>query len=76
MELRYSILKVLAYFDLFGYPLTEEDILFFLDKRVEKPALTDALAALIDEGYVFRLSAFYLLRDDPALAERQISYPK
>ncbi len=72
MQLRHSILKVLAYFDLFSYPLTVEDILFFLDRRVEKSELAGALELLTDEGHLFRLSAFYSLRDDPAMAERRL----
>lgn len=72
MKLRHSILKVLVYFDLFNYPLTVEDILFFLDRRVEKRELADELEELIDDGHVFRLSAFYSLQDDPALVERRL----
>jgi hypothetical protein len=71
MQLRHSILKVLAYFDLFDYPLKGEEVLFFLDRKVEEPALTGALDALVADGCLFRLGPFYSLRDDPALAERR-----
>src|SRR5450631_1388639 len=72
MQLRHSILKVLAYFDLFDYPLTGEDILFFLDRKVEELLLAEALEALAIDGCIFRLSTFYSLRDDPALVERRL----
>jgi hypothetical protein len=72
MQLRHSILKVLAYFDLFDYPLTGEDIVFFLDREVERLLLYDELEAMIDEGCLFRIGEFYSLRDDPALAERRL----
>jgi hypothetical protein len=65
-------LKVVAYFDLFDYPLTEEDILFFLDRPTERGWLAAALNALLEDGSLFRLGAFYSLRDDPRLAERRL----
>jgi hypothetical protein len=48
-----------------------EEVLFFLDRKVEEPALTGALDALVVDGCLFRLGPFYSLRDDPALAERR-----
>ncbi len=72
MQLRHSILKVLAYFDIFDYPLTGEDILFFLDRKAEEPVLLEALETLISDGCLFRLGRFYSLRNDPGLAERRL----
>ncbi len=42
MHLRRSILKVVAYFDLFDYPLAQEDIQFFLDRPTDKKRLLAA----------------------------------
>jgi hypothetical protein len=72
MQLRHSILKVIAYFDLFDYPLTEEDILFFLDRPTDCLELAAALETLLNDGSLFRLGAFYSLHDDPRLAERRL----
>jgi hypothetical protein len=72
MPLRASILKVLAYFDLFNYPVSAEEILFFLDQDVQAPELDQVLEALIAGKYLFRLDRFYSLRDDPRAAERRI----
>src|SRR5882757_10031709 len=72
MPLRSSILKVLAYFDLFNYPVSAEEILFFLDQDVQAPELDRVLEALIAGKYLFRLDRFYSLRDDPRAAERRI----
>jgi hypothetical protein len=72
MPLRASILKVLAYFDLFDYPVLAEEILQFLDIEVKEPELNAELAALTTEKCLFRMGAFYSLQDDPALAERRI----
>jgi len=50
MPLRASILKVLAYFDLFDYPVLAEEILYFLDIETEKPELNAELAVLTAEN--------------------------
>ena len=43
MPLRTSILKVLAYFDLFNYPVTAEEIRFFLDREIPESDLQAGL---------------------------------
>ena len=72
MPLRSSILKVLAYFDLFNYPVSGEEILFFLDREVPVSELNENLEVLTAEKHLFRLGTFYSLRDDPQAAERRI----
>jgi hypothetical protein len=64
MPLRPSILKVVAYFDLFSFPVTQEEVRFFLDREVPESQLTAALEALVAEKCLFRLEGFYALRDD------------
>lgn len=71
MQLRSSILKVIAYFDLFNYPVSIEDILFFLDTTSEEYAVRRELDTLIREGCLFRTGAFFALHDDPALADKR-----
>ena len=72
MPLRSSILKVLAYFDLFNYPVSTEEILFFLDREVPVSELNENLEVLTTEKHLFRLGGFYSLRNDPQVAERRI----
>jgi hypothetical protein len=67
-----SILKVLAWFDLFKYPLTAEEILFFLDHKATSEELHGALAELMEEDIVFRLGNFYSLQQDAWLAKRRM----
>jgi hypothetical protein len=71
MQLRSSILKAIAYFDLFNYPLAIEDILFFLDTEVEDYPVKRELDALVKEGCLFRTGPYYSLQNDPALADRR-----
>ena len=72
MQLRSSILKVFAYFDTFNYPLSLEDILFFLDTESEEYPVRKELDVLVKDGCLFRIGAFYSLQDNPALAEKRI----
>lgn len=72
MPLRPSILKVVAYFDLFNYPVTLEEICFFMDREAPVSVLTPELDALVAEKRLFRLGAFYSLQNDPLLTERRL----
>jgi hypothetical protein len=72
MPLQSSILKVLAYFDLFNYPVSAEEILFFLDQDIPACELDRELEVLAAGKYLFRLGPFYSLRDDPRAAERRV----
>ncbi|HEY4205569.1 MAG TPA: hypothetical protein VGM31_02110 [Puia sp.] len=65
-------MKVLAYFDLFSYPLSLEEIQFFLDRETHGSCLTEALNSLIAEKTLFKLGRFYSLKNDPHLAHRRI----
>ncbi|HET6254001.1 MAG TPA: hypothetical protein VFE32_08000 [Puia sp.] len=71
MQLRSSILKAIAYFDIFNYPLSIEDILYFLDVESTEYPVRKELDALIEEGCLFRTGTFYSLRDDPTLADKR-----
>ncbi len=70
-KLRQGILKVLAYFDLFDYPVSKDEIIYFLDQHVDGQELSAALQALADGQYIFRHDEFYSLRDNYALAKRR-----
>jgi hypothetical protein len=72
MQLRSSILKVIAYFDLFNYPLSIEDILYFLDTESEEYPVRKELDALVKEGCLFRTGPFYSLQNEPSLADKRI----
>src|SRR5450631_423579 len=66
-----SILKVLAYFDIFQYPLTKKEIKQFLDKTVTDNELERALHRLLEDATIFQLSDFYSLQDNLFLAEKR-----
>jgi hypothetical protein len=68
-----SIIKALAYFDIFNYPLTREEIYSFLDQPVAIEAVMAALLRLVEEKRIFCLGNFYSLQPDPALHTRRIT---
>ncbi|MBO9202765.1 MULTISPECIES: hypothetical protein [Niastella] len=68
-----SIIKVLAYFDIFNYPLTLEETYHFLDQPVAMDDVLLTLQQLVDDNRVFRMGIFYSLQQDPALRTRRIN---
>jgi len=72
LNLKTSILKVLAYFDLFDYPLSKEEIYLFLDRKADGNDFRTGLAKLSNDGIIFRFNEFYLLRNEPALVKKRI----
>ncbi|MBS1597808.1 MAG: hypothetical protein JST75_06265 [Bacteroidetes bacterium] len=72
MDLRQSILKVLAYFDLFDYPLTKEEIFLFLDQRVDANDLKTSLSRLATERIIFKFNDFYSLKNESGLLKKRI----
>jgi predicted DNA-binding protein len=65
------VLKILAYFSVFDYPLTKGEIKKFLDPLAEATSLDDALIHLEIERYIFKIDDFYLLQDDASLVKRR-----
>jgi len=67
-----SILKALAYFSLFSYPITKEEIQLFLDHKISTVELLNSLTKLKNSKLVFQLGNFYSLTDNHDLYERRI----
>ncbi|OQP43025.1 hypothetical protein A4H97_12830 [Niastella yeongjuensis] len=66
-----SIIKALAYFDIFNYPLTLDEIHHFLDQPVSGDDVLLTLQQLVDDNRVFRMGNFYSLQQDPSLRARR-----
>lgn len=67
-----SILKVLAYFDMFQYPLTREEMVQFLDTPVQEEMFTATLDQLIRKSLLFEADGFYSLQNNPLLVTRRL----
>jgi len=66
-----NILKTLGYFDLFQYPLTEEEILLFNQVDVTGIAVNKQLQVLLKDKMIFKVDEFYALQNNWQLAERR-----
>jgi hypothetical protein len=67
-----SLLKALAYFDIFGYPLLKTEISQFMDQPVMEAALDKALERLLEKENIFRFNGFYSIQDNSLLARNRI----
>ena len=67
-----NILKTLAYFDIFNYPLTVEEIIQFLPEKNIKSAFDESLKNLLQEKLIFKINRFYSLQNLESIASRRI----
>jgi hypothetical protein len=72
-SLEISILKVVTYFDIFSYPLTTAEIVFFLDKPAAEKEILPAITYLIKTKQLWYFNNFYSVRNEPRLAARRIT---
>lgn len=68
-----SILKVVAYFDIFNYPVTMEEVHQFLDQTVSNEELEMEVGRLLNKQMIWQLGRFYSLRNDPKLEQRRVT---
>ncbi|HEY0434469.1 MAG TPA: hypothetical protein VGC95_11380 [Chitinophagaceae bacterium] len=68
-----TVLKALAYFDLFDYPLTREEIRCFAEIELSNEELDAALIRLLFANAITRMDRFFSLRNDHALVQRRIN---
>lgn len=68
---RESVLKALAYFDIFHYPLTKEEVRMFLDRRLTVNRLDTTLSSLVADRIIFLHNGVYSLQDNPLLSYRR-----
>ena len=65
------VLSVLAYFDIFQYPLTKKEIQSFSNRPVDDNELDDTLNSLLAEKSVFVCQGYYSMNDNPLLSLRR-----
>ncbi|MBC7830028.1 MAG: hypothetical protein H7122_19945 [Chitinophagaceae bacterium] len=71
MSLEKDILNVLAYFDIFHYPVSKKEILLYLQSRPRDSEVTSALKRLQADKSVFKHEDFYFLRNDPSVVDER-----
>lgn len=70
-HIQQHIIKALAYFDLFQYPLTKEEIRLFMQSVENQERVDEQLEFLTEAGVVYRVDEFYSLQNNLALAARR-----
>lgn len=68
-----SILQVIAYFNVFNYPVKKEEIISFIDAEYSGQEINEALDVLIDHSIIFKVGEFYSLQQSPAWVERRLA---
>lgn len=68
-----SILKVLAYFNIFQYPVTAEEICRYADRSFDTNELQPLLDELCGKACIFNLDGFYALENNTTLVRKRIS---
>lgn len=71
-SLEVSILKTIAYFDVFSYPLTSDEIIFFLDQAAGENEVCRGLNYLVEAGQLQQSGDFYSLTNDDGYAAKRI----
>ena len=71
LPVKKSILKVLAYFDMFSYPLSAEEIKLFLDRTVCPHQLEYLLEEMVMDRVIFRFDNLYIVRNEASLILRR-----
>jgi predicted nucleotidyltransferase len=62
----------LAYFDIFNYPLTNEEVRRFLQQRYDQLVVDEVLCDLLKDQFIFKLNHFYSLQNRPELVAIRI----
>ena len=70
-RIQVNILQTLAYFDIFHYPLTNEEIRNFLSTSSSQLTVDEQLLVLTENESIYRIGEFYSLQNNIAIAERR-----
>ena len=66
-----SVLKTLAYFDIFDYPIPSSEIRKFCGQKLTEDECIIAITELVTPGYIFKLDEYYSLWDNITIAEKR-----
>jgi predicted nucleotidyltransferase len=67
-----NILATLAYFDLFNYPLTMDEVFLYLPAKCDTEDFEYALKCLVIDRLVYHFDKFYTLKNDYFLISRRV----
>lgn len=73
-NLHRSIIKTMAYYDIFNYPLKAEEVFSFLPTNgVSRKEVYDALNELVARAKIFRFGDFYSMQEKQELISRRVT---
>jgi hypothetical protein len=71
-DLKKNILATLAYFDLFNYPLTLDEVFLYLPAKCDTGDFEYALKCLVIDRLIYHFDKFYTLKNDYFLISRRV----
>lgn len=71
ITLQSDILQTLAYFDIFHYPLKNEEIKNFLCREVSQQMIDEQLSVMAEADIIYKIDEFYALHNDLFMVVRR-----
>ncbi len=69
----YAVLQTLAYFEIFQYPLREEEVLAFCSEPgATAVVVREILQNLVEQGRIFQFGAFFQLKNNASWAPKRL----
>lgn len=69
-----AVLHALFYFELFSWPLTEQEVWHFARQQTSQADIQAPLSLWVKRGVVFQFGPYYQTKDEPAWAQRRLEY--
>ncbi|NCD69050.1 hypothetical protein [Mucilaginibacter agri] len=66
-----QVLSALAYYDIFNFPLTKDEVFLFMTVRCKLEQVHYCLEYLVDHGLVYQLGNYYALKNDSYMVSRR-----
>ncbi|HTE00455.1 MAG TPA: nucleotidyltransferase domain-containing protein [Mucilaginibacter sp.] len=71
-DIKKNILAALAYFDLFNYPLTIDEVYLYLPAKCDAEEFDYGLRSLVIDRLIYKFDKFYTLKNDYFLINRRV----
>ena len=73
-QIRGVFLKIILYFDVFNYPLSEKEVIYFAGIPEDKgPEAKELLAEMVKAGWISQHKGFFFVGSDQSVIDRRIN---